>query len=183
MRGLLALLIALLAAGCASNLPEPIREPPPQDLALETVRQDPEQYIGQPVRWGGTIAGVDNRADETCLEVVGRELQSSGKPVARDRSEGRFLACVNRFLDPMVYSRDRLVTVAGTVEAVETRPVGEYPYRYPVVQVQNLHLWQPETERPRYERDPFFYDPFWPWPYYRYPWFGPPPFGWYGYPR
>lgn len=183
MRWLITLLAALALAGCASNLPKPIREAPAEDIRLQTVRQDPERYIGRPVRWGGTIAGVDNRADETCLEVVGRELQSSGRPVAEDRSEGRFLACVSRFLDPAIYTDGRLVTAAGTVEAVETRPVGDYPYRYPVVQAEALQLWQPEPERSPYDYDPFYYDPFWSWPYYRHPWFGPAPFGWYGHPR
>jgi outer membrane lipoprotein len=178
MRWLSLLLIASALVGCASNLPEPIREPPEEDLALSVVRQQPDRFIGRRVRWGGTIAGIDNRAEETCLEVVGRDLQSSGKPVVQDSSEGRFLACVSRFLDPMIYSSGRLVTVAGTVEAVERRPVGDYPYEYPVVQVQSLHLWQPEPERLRYEPDPFWYDPFWPWPYYRHPWFGPGPFRW-----
>jgi outer membrane lipoprotein len=183
MRWLLPLSIALALGGCASNLPEPIREPPADDLALQTVRQDPGKYLGRRVRWGGTIAGVDNRADQTCLEVVGRRLLSSGKPIVQGRSEGRFLACMNRFLDPLVYSSGRLVTVAGAVAAVETRAVGAYPYRYPVVQARNLHLWEPAPERPRYEPDPFWYDPFWPWPYYRHPWFGPAPFGRHGYPR
>lgn len=177
-----SLLLITLLAGCASNLPEPIREPPKQDIPLEAVRQAPEQYIGRQVRWGGTIAGVDNRSNETCLEVVGRELQSSGRPLAEDKSGGRFLACVNRFLDPMIYSKERLVTVAGTVEAVERRPVGDFPYQYPVIQVQSLHLWQPQPEYRGYDPDPFWYDPFWPWPYYRRPWFGPGPYGWYGYP-
>lgn len=184
MRWLFLLLLQLLLAGCASNLPQAIREPPPEDLALSRVRQDPEAYIGQAIRWGGTIAGVDNRAEETCLEVVGRDLQSSGKPISTDSSHGRFLACINQFLDPVIYKDGRLVTVAGTLEAVERKPVGEYPYVYPVVQVRNLHLWQIEPERVYYEPDPFWYDPFWPGPYYyRYPRFGPPPLGWYGYPR
>lgn len=175
--------IALLLTGCASTLPEPIREPPSNDLALSEARQDPEAFIGQPVRWGGTIAGVDNRENETCLEVVGRDLQSSGKPASSDSSHGRFLACVNRFLDPMIYQDGRMVTVAGTLEAVEQKPVGKYPYTYPVVQVKNMHLWQVEPERIYYEPDPFWYDPFWPGGYYRYPRFGPSPYGWYGYPR
>ncbi|NLO79192.1 MAG: Slp/YeaY family lipoprotein [Xanthomonadaceae bacterium] len=180
MRWLLPLALAIGLAGCASKLPQPIREAPEPDLALRVAVQDPERYFGRQVRWGGSIAGVDNRAEETCLEVVGRELQSSGKPVAGNGSPGRFLACTGEFLDPVVYAEGRLVTVAGTLEAVETRLVGKYPYRYPVVQVSALHLWAPEPERVIYEPDPFWYDPFWPWPYYRHPRYAPP--GWYGYP-
>src|SRR5690625_901840 len=99
MRWLLPLIIALALAGCASNLPKPIREAPKPDVALSDVRQDPQRYTGQRVRWGGTIAGIDNDAERTCLEVVGRVLQSSGRPLAQDNSAGRFLACIDDFLD------------------------------------------------------------------------------------
>ncbi len=181
MRWFLPLAATLVLAGCASNLPKPIRQAPEPDLALSQVLEAPERYVGRRVRWGGTIAGIDNRSEQTCLEVVARELQSSGRPLVQDRSAGRFLACTEQFLDPMIYSEGRLVTAAGTVGGAETRPVGQFPYRYPVVRAEHLHLWQPEPEPRYYEPDPFWYDPFWPWPYYRYPWYGPP--GWYGYPR
>lgn len=169
-------LLALLA-GCASNLPAPIREAPADNPALRAVRQAPEQFVGRRVRWGGTVAGVDNRADGTCLELVGRDLLSSGRPRQRDRSEGRFLACTDRFLDPLIYSQGRAVTVGGEISGVETRRVGDYPYRYPVVRADAVHLWEPEPESSRaLDDDPFWYTP---WPgYYPYPY--PHPF--YGYP-
>lgn len=168
----LIVLAAVALGGCATG-PRPL-EDAPSSVSLAAARQDPERHLGKPVTWGGSIAAVDNRAEETCLEIVGRDLRESGRPQRTDRSEGRFLACVNRFLDPMVYSQGRQVTVSGTLAAVERRPVGQYPYVFPVVQTDKLHLWQPEPERPRYvEPDPFYS----PWPYHPFyhPWYGFPP--------
>lgn len=155
--------LLLLLCACATNIPDAIREPPPNNPTVEEVRHNMESYIGQRVRWGGTIAGVENGKTETRLEVVARDLDGNGRPRATDRSPGRFLARVEGFLDPAVYSNGREVTVVGTLAAPETRRIGEYTYRYPVVKADMVHLWEPREE-PRQYRDPYYYDPFWrPW--------------------
>jgi len=108
------ILLLLLLAACATNVPDAIREPPPDNLAVDDVRRDPETYVGPYVRWGGTIAGVENGKTETTIEIVARDLDSSGRPRLTDHSPGRFLARAAGFLDPAVYSKGREVTVTGT---------------------------------------------------------------------
>lgn len=175
MKGAMLALLLLAVAGCATTVPESVRRPPADSPSLAQAHADPDRYRGRKVRWGGTIASVVNRSDETCIEVVGRELQSNGRPVEDDRSEGRFLACVKSFLDPAVYAEGRLLTVAGTLEGTETRPVGEYPYRYPRVRISAYQLWAPLPEPRAGDWDPFW-DPYWygPWPYRPYPYYYPP---------
>ncbi len=170
------LLAALLLAGCASDIPLAIREPAPAPSAtLSAVRATPEELSGRGVRWGGNVVAVRNRQSSTELELVARPLQSEGQPHASAESEGRFLARVDGFLDPAIYN-GHLVTVAGRVVGVEQHPVGEYDYRFPVVQVQTLYLW-PERQLPRYRPvGPWYYDPFWPplrSPYYGDPFWDP----------
>lgn len=166
--------LLMVLAGCATPAPEAIREPPPRDLSYTEVRGNVDAHLGARVRWGGTIADVENRPDETWLYVVARPLDSSGRPLPDGDSPGRFIARVKGFLDPAVYAAGRLVTVAGTLAGTLTQPVGEYPYKYIVVDAEATKLWEPVVERPYY-RDPFydhpfFYDPFWPWPARLYPW-------------
>ncbi|WP_421620768.1 Slp family lipoprotein [Alkalilimnicola ehrlichii] len=178
MRNLLALLLLTLLAGCASNVPEAIRTAPAEAPGVAAVRDDPEAYRGQTVRWGGLIAGVNNRAEYTEFQVVARRLGSGGRPVtADDRSPGRFLVRVPGFLDPAIHAEGRLLTVSGLIVGAEARELGEYLYRYPVVEAVDYHLW-PELEprAPAYY-DPW-YDPWWgPYPYpsrhYRPLWYGP----------
>lgn len=170
----LVLALALWLGGCTSNIPEGIRQSPASAVTPAEARADAARLQGVLVRWGGVIAAVDNRRDQTWLDIVARPLAGDGSPVERDAPAlGRFLARVPGFLDPAVYKAGREVTVRGTFSGVETRQIGQYPYRYPVVNVQQHYLWpvQPEPQ-------PRVYDPFWYDPWYPYPWWRRPPYYW-----
>lgn len=164
----LILFFALLGAGCASNVPVNIRTEPAGNPPLPTVANDAKPFVGHAVRWGGSIISVDNKPNETVLEVLGQELDAFGRPIESDRTQGRFLAEVQGFLDPQIYRKDRVVTVYGNLAPSVVRNIGEKPYTYPVVKASQVYLW---AEYAPY-RDPFC-DPFFgPGPYYR-PGFGP----------
>ena len=55
---IIALLVGLTLAGCASDIPRPIREAPAGNLALAQALQNPEPHRGAAVRWGGAIADL-----------------------------------------------------------------------------------------------------------------------------
>ena len=168
--------LGLLLAGCSTTsdrIPDPGRDAP----TLSDVRSAPEPHQGATVRWGGTIAGVENRQDVTLVEVVGRTLDRSGQPRSRDTSQGRFLAVIDGFIDPAVYEEGRSITVTGTVDGEETRPVGEHAYRYVRVRARGHHLWpeprpDPYAHDPRYHPGPFYGPRYGPWydPWYD-PWY------------
>lgn len=179
-RRLLIPLLLLFFSACATQEQNAISVPPPLDLSLAEVRSDIPAHLNQRVRWGGSIAGVENRASETWLEIVARPLNSSGRPSAGDESFGRFIAKVKGFLDPAVYATGRLVTVAGIVGGGLTRTIGEYPYTYLVIDADTIKLWERPMEAPYYYSSPF-YDPYSlrplnPW----YPWYSPYPYYLYG---
>lgn len=166
--GLLFAVAALVLVGCASNIPVAIQNPPPENIAIEQVRSDVAKFIGSTVRWGGTIASVENHRDHTLIEIVGRGLNNNGRPDEHDRSAGRFLARMADFLDPAIYEKGRLLTINGTVVEELIRPIGEFTYTFPVVNADNYFLWRPLPPPPRYNYDPFwYYDPWYP---YSYPW-------------
>jgi outer membrane lipoprotein len=169
-RILLPLLAALWLAGCASTLPQAIREAPPGAPGVDEVRSDPDRFQRTAVRWGGVIATVSNRAEDTLIEVVSRPLSGNGRPRETDASQGRFLARVPGFLDPAVYSAGREFTVAGQAAGLETRPVGEYEYPYVRVDVDVHQLWAPREPKPDPHIPPWWYDPWYPYhPFYN-PW-------------
>lgn len=166
---------AVLLGGCASVVPEAIRSAAPGNVQVAQVREQPRQYRGTVVRWGGNIVKTSNERDDTVIEVVARDLDGDGRPLEDDRSLGRFLVKVHGFLDPAIYKPERELTVRGRIEGVAEQSIGEYRYAYPVVRADDVYLWKPRPPAaayPRYPyRDPFFYDPWYPWgwPYYR-PW-------------
>ncbi|MEN8168941.1 MAG: Slp family lipoprotein [Pseudomonadota bacterium] len=176
----LLLLFTLLLHGCASKPPAALRNAPEHSPTLSQVHAQPKAYLDKRLRWGGSIAGVENLPQTTRIEIVARRLYDSGEPISGDSSEGRFLAHFDQFLDPSIYSVGRSITVVGTLARIEQRELDQMHYRYPVISVESHHLWpEPEPyQEPYYDpfwHDPFFYDPWYPfgypYPYYphRYP--------------
>ncbi|MFU8818550.1 MAG: Slp family lipoprotein [Desulfurivibrio sp.] len=169
--GLLAVLAGLGAPGCASVVPDPIRQAPAQNLTTTEVRANPGRYQGVEVRWGGVVAGIENLADHTLIQVVSRPLSGGGRPRDSDAGYGRFLARVPGFVDPAILAPGRELTVRGRVAGIESRPVGDYHYPYILVDVEAHYLWPlPEPDYDPYFYDPWWYDPWYPHRYPFYPW-------------
>lgn len=135
---------------------------------------DIDRFKGVEVRWGGEITYVENKAEDTWIEVVSRPLSKSGRPNEDGPSGGRFVARFKGFADPVVYQVGQQLTVLGTIEGKSRRAIGDFEYAFPVVSVTGSHLWPPE---PEVDRD---YPPWWyydPWPFYP-PWPYYPPYYW-----
>lgn len=158
--------VILLITACSSNIPVEIRQNMEGAPTVAQVRDQPEDYTSQRVRWGGVILEMENKQQSSGLRIIAFPLKDNGKPRMSDQSTGRFIAMVDEFLEPLVYSPERLITVTGELANSETHKVGEFPYLYPVIEVDSYHLWpkipDPESvDYPTYWR----YDP-WFQPYY-----------------
>ena len=158
-------LCLILLSGCQSRVPLEIREPLPGSPSVSAVQHDIKPYAGISVRWGGVIVSVENRPNETWIEIVSKKLDHNGQPVNSDVSLGRFLARIEGFLDPAIYKAEREVTVYGVVESLVTRKIGESSYVYPVVKAKRVYLW------PEYHP---YADRYYPWPGYYYPYYFTP---------
>lgn len=167
MNRILLLGAILLTAGCAGGPPEPIGKVLHENPSLTRVRMDIDAFIGADVRWGGVITRVDNGAEKTLIEIVRHELRGDGSPIRGGKSDGRFIASFDRFLDPAVYEAGRRLTVVGAIDGSIQRPIGEYDYRFPVVVVEGSYLWQAaEFSAPSVYPGPWwYYDPWYPYPY------------------
>jgi len=141
------------------------------DITPARVQPD---LIGSKVRWGGVIVETRNEKDRTCFEVLSRSLDKAMRPRLEDTTAGRFIACTNGFHDPEVYAKGREVTVTGQVKRLEVHKIEQFDYRYPVLEIDNLVLWEERQDVIIYDR---FYDPFYG-PYF----WGSPYWGWYPYP-
>jgi outer membrane lipoprotein len=172
-RILLILSLTYLLQACSST-PAALRDAPELSPSLKQVQQQSDAYIDRRLRWGGTIVQLENLPDSTIIEIVARRLWKNGEPKSEDHSEGRFLARIDRFLDPAIYGSERSITVVGRLQRIEKRQLGQMYYQYPVVTVESHHLWpEPEPCQECYDpflHDPFFYDPWYPfgypYPYY-----------------
>ena len=64
---------------------------------------------------GGVIVASRNAKEGTFIEILQKPLDSDGRPLDTDATEGRFLVQSDEFLDSAVYHRGRLITVVAEV--------------------------------------------------------------------
>jgi len=156
----------LLFVGCTS-IPVQL-EGEYTSLTAENVT---EKDIKTAVRWGGIVLETRPEEDFTCFEILSRQLNKSMRPVYSDQADGRFIACKPGFYDPEVFEKGREVTLTGEIIYMDTRKVGEFDYRYPVVDIRFLSLW-PVRRQHVYVHAPY-YPYYWHYPpygfRYRYP--------------
>lgn len=161
-RLLIAATLFVLIVSCAPFSRQVMQEVQ-KDIALGEVIKAPESFKGETVLWGGLVVETIAQKDDTLMIVRQADLDFQKRPRDPDRSAGRFLIRYQGFLDPAIYSKGREVTVVGTIDGQEKRPVGEYQYTYPLINARALHLWE------RWEDVPLQYDPWYWWDPFYYP--------------
>ena len=128
-----------------------------------------QDSVGSRVKWGGEIIDVTPAKEKTCFEILSRPLDSDGEPQTVDATDGRFLACSDRFRDPAAYPAGRRITVSGTIRPATVCKIGSYESKCPRMDIEALHLWPKRTYLPtRYYCDPFYCRPY-GWPYGPWP--------------
>ena len=156
-------MLALLAGalGACVTVPAPL-----QGQFAPVTPRDAAASSGQAaaVRWGGEIINVDPRADQTCFEILARELDAIGASGLARSEPGTFPCLPQRLLrsgriqagprhhDRRPAERQRAAAKSAT-----------FDYTYPRVAADAVYLW---PKRTYYAAIPY-YDP----------WYGP----WWGY--
>ena len=146
----LCLLLPLLAACASSGIPKDLRAQADPNAAFAKVSRDPEAWRGKTVLWGGQILSVKNEKDGTSIEVLQAPVDGKGRPGDIEKTEGRFIAFSDGYLDQAVYAAGRKISVVGELQGARRQPLGEgqADYDYPVVRVRHLKLWPAEKNRP-----------------------------------
>jgi outer membrane lipoprotein len=132
---------ALLAlAACA---PAPIYKPAADAVTAAPfqVAQSPEQFAHRQVIWGGRIVAVNNLADHSEVEMLAYPLDSSQRPKANDSGNGRFIAVMPGYVEPLDYPAGALMTISGSLSGSRAGQVGQANYTFPLVQVNQSHVW------------------------------------------
>ncbi|MBK1672807.1 hypothetical protein CKO35_05725 [Ectothiorhodospira shaposhnikovii] len=140
-------LSAFVLAGCAAG---PRFDPGQVDAGLTPAMATHEDQVlaGTRVLWGGVIVHAHNREDVTEFEVLGYPLGRSQGPDTSRPAQGRFLAQVPGYLETVDYEPGRRLTVTGRLKDAVSGKVGDSPYVYPRVEVDDLHLWPRDPPYP-----------------------------------
>ena len=143
----LACLLGL--AGCATTPPI---DPTGVRTGLHPYQIANEADLGEPVvLWGGMIVEVANREHSTEVEVLAYPLDPRQRPQLERATEGRFIAILPGFVEPLAYPAGRFVTLRGRLVGTRAGRIGEREYIYPLVGVQAAHVWHRDfrTDGPR----------------------------------
>jgi outer membrane lipoprotein len=165
------LLFGFLLLSACTGLPPAIENAPAEKLSYGEVNLDINRYQDAPVRWGGVIIDVENQAQSSLMQVVFYPLGFDGRPQLYKLGEGRFVIKSPEFLDPAVYTKNKEVTVAGTITGNIERRVGKRVVRVPLVSATAIHLWPPYVNN----YNPYYYNPY---PAFPRPLYGPAFYRW-----
>ncbi|MDH4187164.1 MAG: Slp family lipoprotein, partial [Nitrospira sp.] len=146
-------------------------------VGFAALQAAPDNYIGKIVMAGGIVISARRTKDQTEIEVLQLPAEAgSPSKTERLRSEGRFLAVREAFLDPASVPPGTPITVVGEVTGSLVRPLDESTYRYPVLEIKHLTDWNTVAAQHSGGHAAVYYGPSYP-PYY---WWGP--YGYYSYP-
>lgn len=166
-----AVLALAMLAGCASYpIAKNLREQA-KPLTVSQVKANPEGARGSIVIWGGRIINTVNSANGGEVYIMSRPLRSNGKPVVDGPPLGRFIATSGDYVEPEAFPAGWLITVAGQVTGVRTEMLQNFRYTYPVVAIEDVHVWP--VHPPEYYYGDYYGGPGWDY------WWGPD-WWWYG---
>jgi len=144
MKKILLLVLIIAVSGCASVISKPVMDKVDKSVTAEELFKDPQKYYGKTIVIGGVIIETENLETKTRVEVLESPLSSSLKPEKElEKSRGRFFAYIEGFSDPALWAPGRFITIAGPVSGVETNTIDKHLYAYPVISVEEYHLWKP----------------------------------------
>ena len=139
-------------------------------VSFTNLKRAPSEYIGRTVMIAGTVIRAKRMAEGTEVEVLQLPAEQN-EPFTEDRlrSEGRFLAVRESFLDPASLPERTPITVIGTVTGETTRPLDENTYTYPLLTIKHIIDWSRIAAERRKDRPPsygFYAPPYgWSWVY------------------
>jgi len=150
-------------------------------VAFADLQATPGNYVGRVIMAGGVVIRAKRTKDRTEIEVLQLPIEG-GEPstTERLRSEGRFLAVREEFLDPASVPPGTPITVIGVVSGSTTRPLDETEYTYPVLDIKHLIDWSTVASQRSGGGAAAYYGPYyspfgyWGGPYGYYPYFGKP---------
>lgn len=153
---IMVLMLAVTMQAC-SNLPRELQQAPEVEMEYAQVNKDVDAYLGMPVRWGGMIVAVENGPQISSAQILYYPLFHYAKPNLNAQALGRFVILSSNFLDPEIYAKGKVITIAGNIEGGTVRSIGDKDVTLPVVHLRSSYIW---PQRKQYAYRPYYYPPY-----------------------
>jgi len=175
--------VSLILVSCAPVLTRDIMQRGIYGVRLSDVRQNPDLNTGRLFILGGIVVKTTLTKEGSLIEAIYVPVNSQGHLKSYGTSNERFLALYKGkdILDPLIYSENREITVAGEFIGTRKGVIGEMDYVYPLFDIKEIYLWEEYNAQDYYRYPPYymqpynryrftpFYDYYPYYPYY-YPW-------------
>ncbi|MDA8169166.1 MAG: Slp family lipoprotein [Nitrospiraceae bacterium] len=189
-RLLFVMVTALLLVSCASPvLRKDLLQRGSRKPDFARMMQDPDFYKDNLYVLGGTIIRTHVTPAGSMIEALYVPVDSKGYLKDVEPREGRFFALYPKnegFLDPMIYKKNKAVTMAAEFIGTHTTKVDKTDYAFPLFRIKQIYLWKEEEYYPYYPYYPYSTYPYYGYPYYNQPfpyspyspYYGPGPYWW-----
>ncbi|WP_454061830.1 Slp family lipoprotein [Candidatus Nitrospira salsa] len=148
----------LFIQACATSssvIPEALESRVDKQLSFSQIIQNPDNYNGEWVLLGGEVLHAQNAKDGTRLEILQLPLNEWEQPrQQRTLSGGRFFAFNETFLDPATFPPHTRVTIVGEMTGSQLDSLDETDYRYPMLKIHHIHVWENDSDRSFYQQQP-----------------------------
>ena len=134
------LIWSCLFIGACTNLsqkPQEIGGTHIKNITYAQAVQNKGVHNNSPVRLGGLIIDVENKENYSLIQALFYPLNRAGDPQLDQTSGGRFVIKSTDFFDPIIYTKNRKITVVGTLNGEIERTVGERIIRVPLNTIFN----------------------------------------------
>jgi outer membrane lipoprotein len=165
--------VFVLAASCAPVFRKDFMATGIRDFSFRDILTNPHLYENRLFILGGIVANTTLTDQGSLIESLYVPVDSLGYPKPFHGPAQRFLALFPRelgILDPMIYRKDRQITLACTFVGIREGKIDTMGYTYPEFRVEQVYLWE---EQPRVYYAPYRWDPYWDY------WGRPGPYRWY----
>ncbi len=176
---LLILSLFGILVGCnrtyKSTLPQHLGQKINYSLTFSQIKETPDEYKGKLVILGGKILEAKRRKDSTELTILQLPLVRGREPTQElTRSQGRFIAEQQSFLDPATVPPGTRITLVGEIMGSRTKSLDETEYHYPTLIIKHYRVWNTyPVEDQRYAPRYPYWGPYWgPYPFV-YSYWGP----------
>lgn len=173
---LLSITILLVLTSCAMTIISPdLMSKSRLNIPINELRENPIPFQDKLFTFGAQIAETRLTPEGSLIEAVYIPIDEFGRPIGTKQPNTRIRAIFLKeygHLDPLVFEKGRLVTIAGIFKGLQQGKIEELSYLFPYFWIEEIYLW--ERQRVGYYY-PWIYDPyydeFWRFRYgYRYYW-------------
>lgn len=161
---LFIVVLCLGLSACAHPISGEMRGRIDPNLKFQQIFERTDDYLERNVMFGGIIVQTKNFEDRAEIEVIQKDLDYFGYPSREDKTDGRFIFVKEGFLEPEIWSKGRYITGAGVAKGTRTGKINDKNYRYPLIKVAELKLWENYNYSSNYGS---YYGPYYR-PYYFY---------------